>query len=71
MADLIDLEQEIARQQKKIDKLEIELKSIDGRLNNEKFVSSAPADVVQKAKNRKDELLAEINLIKETIKKLS
>ena len=71
LADLIDLEQEIARQQKKIDKLESELKSIDGRLNNEKFVSSAPAEVVQKAKDRKDELLAEINLIKETIKKLS
>ena len=71
LADLIDLDQEIARQQKKIDKLEIELKSINGRLNNEKFVSSAPQDVVQKAKDRKDELLAEINLIKETIKKLS
>ena len=71
LADLIDLNQEIARQQKKIDKLEIELKSIDGRLSNEKFVSSAPKEVVQKAKDRKDELLAEINLIKETIKKLS
>ena len=71
LADLIDLDQEIARQQKKIDKLEIELKSIDGRLNNEKFVSSAPSDVVQKAKDRKEELLSEINLIKETIEKLS
>ena len=71
LADLIDLNQEIARQQKKIHKLEIELKSIDGRLNNEKFVASAPEDVVQKARDRKDELLGEINLIKDTIKKLS
>ena len=71
LADLIDLNQEIARQQKKIDKLEAELKSIDGRLNNAKFVESAPKEVVDKTKERKEELLGEINLIKETIKKLS
>ncbi len=71
LEDLIDLNQEIARQQKKIDKLENELKSIEARLNNEKFVQSAPKDVVEKTKTRKDELNAEINLIKETIKKLS
>ena len=53
LEDLIDLKQEVARQQKKIDKLEVELKSIQGRLNNEKFVSSAPCDVVEKAKTRK------------------
>ena len=71
LENLIDLNQEIARQQKKIDKLEIELKSIDGRLNNSKFVDSAPMEVVQKTKDRKEELLGEINPIKETIKKLS
>ena len=54
-----------------IEKLEIELKSIEGRLNNEKFISSAPKDVVEKTKERKDELLSEIGLIQETIKKLS
>ncbi|MBQ2983278.1 MAG: valine--tRNA ligase [Candidatus Gastranaerophilales bacterium] len=71
LADLIDLDQEIKRQQKKIEKLEIELKSINGRLNNEKFVSSAPKEVVDKTKERKEELLSEIGLIEETIKKLS
>ena len=71
LEDLIDLNQEIQRQQKKIDKLEAELKSVNGRLNNEKFVSSAPKEVVQKAKERKEELVSEINLINETIKKLS
>ena len=40
-------------------------------LNNEKFVSSAPKEVVDKTKERKEELISEINLIKETIKKLS
>ncbi|MBQ8636072.1 valine--tRNA ligase [bacterium] len=71
LADLIDLNQEIARQQKKIEKLQSELKSIEGRLNNPKFVDSAPEEVVNKTKERKTELLSEIDLIKETIKKLS
>ncbi len=71
LEDLIDINQEIARQNKKIEKLMPELKSIEGRLNNDKFVSSAPADVVEKTKVRKAELEAEIGLIKETIAKLS
>ena len=71
LEDLIDLKQEINRQQKKMDKLETELKSIEARLNNEKFISSAPKDVVDKTKERKMELNSEIDLIKETMKKLS
>ena len=71
LEDLIDLKQEIARQNKKAEKLITELKSVEGRLNNDKFTSSAPEDVVQKTKERKDELTKEIALIKETIKKLS
>ena len=71
LEDLIDINQEISRQNKKIDKLEVELKSINSRLNNEKFINSAPDDVVLKNKTRKEELLTKIALIKETIKKLS
>ncbi len=71
LEDLIDINQEIARQNKKIEKLMPELKSIEGRLGNDKFVSSAPKEVVEKTKTRKAELEAEINLIKETIAKLS
>ena len=71
LEDLIDLNQEIARQQKKIDKLQLELNSIEGRLKNSKFIDSAPQEVVQKTKDRKDELLKEIELINNTIKKLS
>ncbi|MBR2068800.1 MAG: valine--tRNA ligase [Candidatus Gastranaerophilales bacterium] len=71
LAGLIDLNQEIARQQKKMDKLEKELNSIQARLKNQNFVQGAPKEVVEKAKTQKDELEKEINLIKETIKKLS
>ena len=68
---LIDIDLEIARQKKKIDKLEAELKPISIRLNNQSFVNSAPKEVVEKSTAKKEELEAQINLIKETIKKLS
>ena len=71
LEDLIDLKQEIARQQKKMDKLNQELKSIEGRLNNSKFINSAPKEVVQKTADRKNELVSELELIENTIKKLS
>ena len=67
---LIDTEQEIARQDKKMQKLLAELKSIDARLNNENFVKSAPDVVVQKAKDRKAELEQQIETIKTMISKL-
>ncbi len=68
---LIDIEQEIGRQNKKIEKLEIELKSLSGRLNNEKFVNSAPKDVVDATKARIDEINSEVSAIKELLEKLS
>ncbi len=68
---LIDLKQEIERQQKKLDKLENELKPIASRLNNQNFVKNAPKEVVEKDTIKKEELNSQINLIKETIKKLS
>lgn len=71
LEDLIDLEQEIKRQNKKIEKLSAELNSINSRLNNDKFTKSAPKDVVEKTKERKSQLDNEILLIKEIIKKLS
>ncbi len=68
---LIDIELEIKRQNKKIEKLNNELKPLEARLNNEKFVNSAPKEVVEKAIAQKQELAAQIELINQTIKKLS
>ncbi|KZZ67151.1 valine--tRNA ligase, partial [Oleiphilus sp. HI0128] len=48
MAGLINLDAEIARLNKEIDKAEKEIKRLSGKLNNEKFVSNAPKDVVEK-----------------------
>ncbi len=50
MAGLIDKDAELARLDKEIDKLEKEVKRLDGKLSNEKFVSKAPAEVVEKEK---------------------
>ena len=68
---LIDIQKEIERQNKKIQKFEIELNSLNGRLNNDKFVNSAPKEVVEQTKARVEEIKSEISTIAELIKKLS
>ena len=50
MADLIDKDKEIARLGKEIHKLVKEVNRFEGKLNNERFISKAPADVVEKEK---------------------
>lgn len=56
LADLIDLDAEIARQQKKLDKLTGEKKSLEGRINNPKFVANAPAELIEQTKSRISEI---------------
>ncbi len=68
---LIDIQKEIERQNKKIQKFEAELNSLNGRLNNDKFVNSAPKEVVEQTKARVEEIKSEISTIAELIKKLS
>ena len=68
---LIDIQKEIERQNKKIQKFETELNSLNGRLNNEKFVNSAPKEVVEQTKARVEEIKSEISTISDLIKKLS
>jgi valyl-tRNA synthetase len=56
LADLIDLNAEIARQQKKLDKLTSEKNSLNGRINNPKFVANAPQELIQQTKERIGEI---------------
>ena len=56
LADLIDLDAEIARQQKKLDKLTVEKKSMLGRINNPKFVANAPKELIEQTKARVSEI---------------
>ncbi|WP_320178149.1 valine--tRNA ligase [Roseovarius pacificus] len=50
VADIIDVAEEKARLERTLGKLEKELGGLRGRLNNPKFVASAPEDVVEEAR---------------------
>lgn len=71
LAGIIDIQKEVERQNKKIQKFEAEMNSLNNRLNNEKFVSSAPKEVVEQTKQRLQEVKSEISTISELIEKLS
>lgn len=71
LADLIDLQAEIARQEKKMAKLTNEKNSLEGRMKNEKFVANAPAELIEQTKSRIEELTNQENVIKDLIKSLA
>ena len=71
LENLIDFNQEIARQNKKLEKLSGERKSLEGRINNPKFVANAPADLIKQTKERINEILLQEESIKGLIKSLS
>ena len=71
LADLIDINAEIARQEKKMAKLTNEKNSLEGRMKNEKFVSNAPAELIEQTTARIAELTEQENIIKDLIKSLS
>ncbi len=51
-AELVDIRQEIERLQKEEKRLEGELKRVEGMLNNEKFISRAPAAKIQEERDK-------------------
>jgi valyl-tRNA synthetase len=52
MAGLIDKDAELARLNREIEKLAKEITRTEGKLGNSKFVDNAPADVVEKERDR-------------------
>ncbi len=70
LADLIDLEAEIKRQEKKLEKLTNEKNSLQGRMKNEKFVANAPKELVEQTNARIEEITAQENVIKDLIESL-
>ena len=56
LAGLIDTAAEQARIDKEIEKLEKDLKRIEGKLGNANFVDKAPADVVQKERDKAEDM---------------
>ncbi len=71
MAGFINLEEETARLQKEIGKIEKDLTVVTSKLNNASFVDRAPADVVEKEKARQTELDAAMLKLKEQLEQLN
>ena len=71
MAGLIDKDAELARLQKEITRLQGETQRLDGKLSNESFVARAPADVVEKEKQKLQDSLNALKNLEEQYEKIS
>ena len=71
MAGLINVDAEVARLNKELDKAAKEIGRLSGKLNNEKFVSNAPDDVVAKEKAKLAEAESQQVKLKEQLTKIS
>ncbi len=67
---VIDFDKEVLRLNKQKQKLEKEITKIDGKLGNENFLKKAPKEIVEKEKQKKDELLEKLRKIEGLIKKI-
>ena len=67
LENLIDMDEEIARQNKKSDKLLKEKSSLEGRVNNPKFVEKAPKELVEETKAKIEELSGQQKAIEDFI----
>ncbi|MBA5248579.1 MAG: valine--tRNA ligase [Gammaproteobacteria bacterium] len=70
LAGLIDKEQEVARLNKEIEKLEKQKMAFAGKLNNEKFVNSAPEAIVSAERERLASTESAITDLSEQLKKI-
>lgn len=70
LEDLIDINAEIARQQKKLDKLLAEKNSLSGRLSNKKFVENAPKEVIEETQAKVNEISIQQEIIEKLIDSL-
>ena len=67
---VIDLAAERARLDKELAKAEADIKRVDAKLSNEKFVANAPDEVVEGEKEKRDEALARKAKIAEAMERL-
>jgi valyl-tRNA synthetase len=70
LASIIDIGAESQRLKREIDKVGSEIKQLDAKLSNEKFVSRAPEHVVEEQRERKTEALAVAAKLEQALKRL-
>jgi valyl-tRNA synthetase len=71
LGGLIDFDKERERVVKEMTRKENEAKGLAARLENISFVERAPAEVVQETRNRHEELIGEIEKLRDTLTSLS
>ena len=67
---VIDLAAERARLDKEIGKADADIKRVDAKLGNEKFVANAPDEIVEEEKEKREAAVARREKIVEALKRL-
>ena len=70
IADIIDLDAERARLSKAIGKIDQDIKKIDAKLGNEKFVANAPEEIIEEQKTRKNDALTKREKLEHALRQL-
>jgi valyl-tRNA synthetase len=71
LGDNIDVAAEIEKLQKKLNYTQGFLKSVAGKLSNERFVNNAPEQVIANEKNKMADAKAKIKILSDKISSLS
>lgn len=71
LEELVDVEQEKEKAVKEIEYLKGFLKSVDAKLNNEKFVANAKPELVERERQKKEDALTKLRTLEESIKAYS
>lgn len=64
---LIDLDKEIARLNKELKAIQTDLARVQGKLNNQGFLAKAPAEVIEKEKDKEQELTMKATALKDRL----
>lgn len=67
LEDLIDFKKEAERLEKEIKKLQGEVERIDKKLSNKGFTDKAPAEVIEKEKEKRETYLIDLNLVRKRL----
>ena len=70
LAGLVDVEQELAKLQKELDKASLQLQKVEAKLSNSKFIANAPAEVVAGEQEKQETLSAKLAKIRESMERL-
>ncbi|MEK6196885.1 MAG: valine--tRNA ligase [Desulfobacterales bacterium] len=70
LAGLVDVDQELTKLEKEMDKVSLQLKKVEGKLGNSKFLDNAPEEVVAGEKEKQETMSAKLAKINESMERL-